>query len=95
MADERAVQEVREAEVYRFEPRVEHLATLVAADLHQPPGALVLRDLPERLLVTPLQGLEPDAPALEGYVKRQPSPSENERRMRRATTDLCTSSGPS
>ena len=42
-----------------------------------------------------LERLEPDAPSLERYVKRQPSPSANERRMRRATTALCTSSGPS
>ena len=42
-----------------------------------------------------LERLEPHALALEDYVKRQPSPSANERRMRRATTALCTSSGPS
>ena len=42
-----------------------------------------------------LERFEPDAPSLERYVKRHPSPSANERRMRRATTALCTSSGPS
>jgi hypothetical protein len=95
MPDELAVEEMGKAEVDRLEPLVEHLAALVAADAHQPPGALVLGDLPERLLVARLERLEPDAPTLEDYVKRQPSPSENERRMRRATTALCTSSGPS
>ena len=95
MADQLAVEVVREAELDRLEPRVERLAALVAAHLHQPPGALVLRDRPERLLVPRLERLEPHAPALERYVKRQPSPSANERRMRRATTALCTSSGPS
>ncbi len=37
--------------------------------------------------------LEPNAFAFEDYVKRQLPPSSYERRIRRATTSLCTSSG--
>ena len=66
-----------------------------AAHAHPAPDALVLRDLPQRVLVPGLERLEPHALALEGYVKRQVPPSSNERRIRRATTILCTSSAPS
>src|SRR5262249_16296885 len=76
-------------------PRLEHLTAFVAAHAHQRPDPWVLRDRPERLLVPPLERLEPDATPLQRYVKCQPSPSANERRMRRATTPLCTSPGPS
>ena len=93
--DELAVEVVREAHLDRLEPVVERLAALVAAYAHPAPGARILRDRPQRLLVPGLERLEPDAPPLERHVKRQASPSANERRMRRATTALCTSSGPS
>src|SRR5262245_64482438 len=95
MADELPVEVVREPGFDGVEPLLERFAAFVAAHAHQRPNARVLRDCPERLLVPRLERLEPDAPPLERYVKRQPSPSANERRMRRATTALCTSSGPS
>jgi hypothetical protein len=75
MPDEVAVEEVREAEIDGLEPLAEALAALVPADFHERPDALVLRDLPERLLVPRLERLEPDAVALERYVKRQEPPS--------------------
>ena len=93
--DRRAVEVVREAHVDGLEPRVERLAALVAAHLHPAPRARILRDRPELLLVARLERLEADVLALERYVKRQPSPAANDLRMRRATTALCTSSGPS
>ena len=95
MPDELAVEVVQEAEVDGLEPLVEELAALVAAHAHQAPRALVLRDLPQRVLVPRLERHEPHALALEDYVKRQVPPSAYARRMRRATTILCTSSGPS
>ena len=74
---------------------MEELAALVAAHAHQTPRALVLGDLPQRVLVARLERLEPHALALEDYVKRQVPPPSNARRIRRATTILCTSSAPS
>ena len=95
VADEFTVEIRCEAHVDRSEPRVEQRAALVRAEAHPPPSRSVLRDLPQRLGVPRLERLEPDAPALQRYVKRQVPPSSNERRMRRATTILCTSSAPS
>src|SRR5262249_3865265 len=92
--DERDIEVVREPHVHGF-PETAELVRLVAVHAHPAPRARILRDRPELLLVPRLERLEPDAPALERHVKRQPSPSANERRMRRATTALCTSSGPS
>ena len=92
--DELPVQVVREAHVHRLPPAAE-LVALVAVEAHPAPGTRILGYLPELLLVPRLEGDEPDAASLEGYVKRQPSPSSNASRMRRATTALCTSSGPS
>ena len=86
---------VREAQIDRLEPLTEKLAALVSPHLHQRPGARVLCDAPQLLLVTRLERLQPDAGALEDYVKCQTPPSSNSRRMRRATTILCTSSAPS
>ena len=94
MPDDLTVQVVREAHVHRL-PEAAELVGLVAVEAHPAPRARILRDRPELLLVPRLERLEPDAPSLERYVKRQPSPSEKERRIRRATTALCTSSGPS
>ena len=88
MADELRVEVVREAGLDRLEPVVEGLAALVAAHAHQRPDALILRDRPQRLLVPRLERFEAHAPSLERHVKRQPSPSEKDRRIRRATTAL-------
>ena len=94
MADKLVVEVVREAHVHRV-PETAELVALVAVEAHPAPRSRVLGDRPELLLVPRLERLEPDAPSLEDYVKRHPSPSSNVRRMRRATTALCTSSGPS
>jgi hypothetical protein len=92
--DKLVVEVVREAHVHGV-PEAAKLVALVAVETHPAPRARVLRDLPELLLVPGLERLEPHALAFEDYVKRQPSPSSNARKMRRATTALCTSSGPS
>src|SRR5579875_1152312 len=93
--DERSVEVVGEAELDAVEPGVEALPALVPAHAHQPPDARILRHRPERLLVPRLERLESHARPRQRYVKRHPSPSAKARRMRRATTALCTSSGPS
>ena len=95
MPDELAVEVVQEPEVDGLEPFVEERTALVAAHAHQAPRTFVLRDLPQRVLVVRLQRHEAHALALEDYVKRQVPPSAYARRIRRATTILCTSSGPS
>ena len=94
--DELAVEVVREAQV-RPTPNHARNASRLSWPLTriQRQVRSILRDRPELVLVPRLERLEPDAPSLERYVKRQPSPSANARRMRRATTALCTSSGPS
>ena len=61
--------------------------------MQRPDARIVLRDRPQRVAVMRLERLEPHALADERYVKRQLPPSSNARRMRRATTILCTSSG--
>jgi hypothetical protein len=95
VADELFVEVVREAHVDRPVPLVEALGRLVAADTLELPDPRVARDREQLVVMVLLQRLEPDARADELYVKRQPSPPSYERRMRRATTILCTSSGPS
>src|SRR4029077_17210639 len=92
--DQVPVEVMGESQVHRRPPAAV-LVAVVTVEAHPAPGARILRHLPQLLLLPRLERLEPDALPLEGYVKRQPSPSENERRMRRATTALCTSSGPS
>jgi hypothetical protein len=92
---ERVVEEMREPEVDGVPPVAKALAALVAAYALQRPNPLVLRDRPQSVLVLSSQRLEPDALARERYVKRQAPPPSNSRRMRRATTILCTSSAPS
>jgi len=57
------------------------------ADVRYVAFSIATKSLPE--------GFPPDTLARESYLKRQTPPSSNERRMRRATTILCTSSGPS
>jgi hypothetical protein len=90
--DELAVEVVREAHVDAVVPLVE---VLVPPDALQRPDARIVRDRVELVVVLRLQRHEPDALPGELYVKRQPSPSSYARRIRRATTILCTSSGPS
>src|SRR5207244_3599966 len=67
--DELPVEVVREAHVHR-RPEAAELVALVAVEAHPAPGARILRNLPELLLVPRLERDEPDAPALESYVKR-------------------------
>ena len=69
MADELAVDVVREPEVDRSEPLVEQRAALVAAHPHQRPDARVLRDLPQRVFVTRLERLQAHTRAFQVYVK--------------------------
>src|SRR5438105_1835861 len=95
VADETVVEVVREAHLDGRVPLVEPLHRLVGADPLQRPDARLARDREQLVVVAILEGLEPNAPSLERYVKRHPSPSAKDRRIRRATTALCTSSGPS
>jgi hypothetical protein len=93
-----AFDDLREAEhrrLHPLEPLVELASTRVGPLPHQPPDPLVPRNLPQRILVASLERLEPHVLACEDYVKRQVPPSSNARRIRRATTILCTSSAPS
>jgi hypothetical protein len=98
VAERPAFDHLREPEcrlLHVGEPRGERLARHVAALAHQAPHLLVAADLPQRLLVPLLERLQPHVPSFEDYVKRQVPPSSNERRIRRATTILWTSSAPS
>ena len=95
MPDELVLEVVREAQVDRRVPLVEPLERLVRADALQLPDARVARDREQLVVVVLGERLEPDALAGQRYVKRQTPPSSKSRRMRRATTILCTSSAPS